>query len=127
MPADETGSGTVSALLGMTIVLVLLFFAAHLLLGLYATSMVTAVAWDAARMAAGEQGSIEEAEIHARSLLGGRGGDVSFTWDSDGEFVSLTVRAANPRLLWSGVMRAAGVEETERTVTVRREQFRGQP
>lgn len=127
MHADETGTGVISSLLGMTIVLVLLFFAAHLLLGLYATSVVTAVTWDAARMAAGEQGSPESAEAYARDLLGNRAKDVSFAWGGDTESVTLTVRATNPRLLWPGLMSGIGVEEVERTVTVRMEQFRDGP
>jgi Flp pilus assembly protein TadG len=124
MHGEERGTGAVSALLGVTIVFVLLFFSAHLLLGLYSTSIVTAVTWDAARMAAGEQGSVERAERYARDLLGERAGEIDFAWAGDGDSLTLTVRADNPRLLWPALMSAVGAEEIERTVNVRVEEFR---
>lgn len=107
----------------MTVFLALLFFAVHLLLNLYATSVVTAVAWDAVRLAAGEGGDTQQAEAHARGLLGERAEDVEFAWGADDGAVTLTVTADNPDLLWPGLMSAVGVERIERTVTARREEL----
>ncbi len=101
--------------------LVLLFFAVHLLIGLYLTSVVTAVTWDAARIAAGEQGDTASAEAHALELLDGYTSDVEFDWGGSPDSVTLTVSATNPNLLWPGLMSAVGVEDIERTVTVRAE------
>lgn len=116
-----------STLAGIAVFLALLFFATHLLLNLYATSVVTAVAWDAVRMAAGSGGDVGQAEGHARDLLGDRADDVTFQWGATADAVTLTVSAENPNLLWPGLMSAVGVEEIERTVTVRAEDFRAGP
>jgi len=110
-------------LFGVTVFLVLLFTAVHLLLGLYATSVVTAVTWDAARIAAGSGGDTANAEAQARELLGERAARTTFAWDTGGEAVRLTVTSQNAELLWPGFTRALGVERVERTVTVRRETF----
>jgi hypothetical protein len=123
----ESGTGLVSTLAGIAVFLALLFFAVHLLLNLYATSLVTAVAWDAVRIAAGESGTTAAAEAHARGLLGERADDVAFRWGATDDAVTLTVSASNPNLLWPGLMSAVGVEEIERTVTVRAEDFRATP
>ena len=96
----------------------------HLLLGLHATSVVTAVTWDAARIAAESGGDLVAAEDHARSLLGGRSAATTFVWAERGDAVTLTVRSDNPDLFWPGLMGALGTERIERTVTVRREGFR---
>ena len=63
----------VSALAGTTAFLVLLLFATQLLFNLYATSVVTAAAFDAARVVAGADGGpdrITGAEAQARRMLG---------------------------------------------------------
>lgn len=98
----------------------------HLLLGLYATSVVTAVTWDAARIAAGSAGGDRSgAEAHARDLLGERAATTAFHWADTGESVTLTVTSRNADLLWPGLLEAIGVEQIQRTVTVRREAFDG--
>lgn len=74
------------------------------------------------RIAAGSGGDTAEAEAHARALLGER--PVDFEWGATADSVTLTVSASNPNLLWPGLMSAVGVEEIERTVTVRAEDFR---
>ena len=56
----------------MTVFLTLLLFAVHLVLNLYATSVVTAVAFDAARVVAGSEGGRAAevvAEREARAVL----------------------------------------------------------
>jgi hypothetical protein len=115
--------GLVSTLAGVTVFLALLFLAVHLLLNLFLTSVVTAVTWDAARLAAGNRGDVASAEAHARALLGERAESVSFAWGASAGAVTLTVRARGPDLLWPGLMEAVGVEEVSRTVTVRAEEF----
>jgi len=96
----------------------------HLLIGLHLTSVVTAVTWDAARLAAGEQGDRVQAQAHAEQLLDGYTEDLRLVWGpADQGSVTLTVTATNPNLLWPGLMEEVGVEQIERTVTVRAEDF----
>lgn len=108
----------------MTVFLTLLLFAVQLALNLYATSAVSAVAWDAAREVA-HDGQPERAEQRARSILDRfeeRGGRLSFDWDLDrDDVVVLRVVAERPPLL---ARVRFPFQRIERTVTVRWERFR---
>lgn len=130
----EAGSGVLGTLVGVTVFLTLLLFAVHLVLNLYGTSVVTAAAFDAARLRAGDDGravSESEAERHALQLLGGyeRDGRLQLSWsypDTDGDgapdVVALRVVAAHPTDL---VRRARfPFQHLDRTVTVRLERVR---
>lgn len=123
----ERGSGPISTVAGVTVFLALLFVAVQLLTNLYATSVVTAVAFDAARVVAGaEAGGQPEAaaraEADARRLLGRYSDRVSFDWQVDGDVVALRVRAYNPRLVLPALPGALGFDDVDRTVRVRLEQ-----
>lgn len=107
----------------------------QLLVGLYATSVVTSAAFEGARRvasgrvdhtdAAAVAAAQRDAERAMRDLLGRYGDRVTFDWSaSTPEAVSLRVRARNPRLLLGGLPGTLGVDEIDRTVTVRREQPR---
>jgi hypothetical protein len=116
------------SIVGVTVFMVLLLFAVQLVLNLSAASAVTGVAFDAARVVAGEAGgddAVGVAEAHARSVLGRfeqHGGQLSFSWDlSSPDTVRLTVRATRPSLLADVPF---PFERVERTVTVRRERPR---
>ena len=94
---------------------------------LYATSAVTAAAFDGARLAAASDSGMGEEEVttHVRSVLGRFGSDrvaVSFTPDSDD--IVLTVRAQNPSFLPVAVRRPLRMDRIERTVRVRIERAR---
>ena len=131
---DERGTGVVSTLVGATAFLTMLLFATQLVLNLYATSTVTAAAFDGARIVAGSQGgeSAEaEAEAHVRSLLSrySAAGRLELSWayrDTDAvpgaDVVALTVDADHPTRLLR-VMRLP-FQHVRRTVTVRIESFR---
>jgi hypothetical protein len=54
--AAETGTGLLSAVVGVGAFLTLMLFAVHLVLNLYATSVLSAVAFDAARVVSGSDG-----------------------------------------------------------------------
>jgi len=130
---DEAGVGLVSTLAGVGAFLALLLFAVHLVLNLYATSVVNAVTFDAARVVSGSSGGRAAevaAEGKARALLGRYDdeGDLAFTWrypstdgDAEPDSVELHVVATHPTRLspidlpWS---------EVDRTVTVRLERLR---
>ena len=131
-PESERGVGLIGTLAGTTAFLVLLLFAAQLLLNLYAVSTVTAAAFDAARVVAGEDGGPPaelEAERQARQLLGRVGEEATFTWsyvDTDGrpgpEHVALRVQADSPSRLLPHV--PLPFQQVDRTVTVRMERPR---
>jgi len=124
----DRGSGIVSTLFGITVFLVLLFFAVQLLTNLYATSVVTSATYDAARRAATHGhvptlAELDEAETHARSLLGAYGARASFDWSgSDADVVRLHVAVTNPRFV--PLVPLVGFDEIDRTVSVRIEEPR---
>ncbi|MGI9120640.1 MAG: hypothetical protein ACR2G7_11070 [Acidimicrobiales bacterium] len=123
-----------SSLVGVTIFLVLLLFAVHLVLNLYGSSVVTAAAFDAARLRAGDGGTTvteAEAEAQALQLLAGyrRGGRLQMTWsypdtdgDAEADVVALRVVADHPTNLVAGVR--VPFQRVDRTVTVRIERLR---
>jgi hypothetical protein len=127
---SETGSGMVASVVGVTAFLVLLLFAVQLALNLYATSTLTAAAFDAARIVAGAEGgpvAEADAEAHLRELLGAQ--SVSMAWeyrDTDGELgvdvVALTVEAEHATRLLQ--IMPIPYQHVVRTVTVRLESFR---
>jgi len=125
---SEEGTGFLGSVVGVTVFLVLLLFAVQLVLNLYATSVVTGAAYEAARVVAGEAGgdaAVPEAEAHVRALLGrfaDHGGRLELSWDlSSADVVRLTVMAWRPSLLTHVPF---PFERVERTVTVRRERVR---
>lgn len=100
----DEGAGVVSTFIGASIFLVFLLFAAQLLLGLYTTSVVTAVAYDAAKTAAGADAlggpdARGRAVDDARRQLGALGEDARFDWAEDDDAVRLTVRVRRPPVL----------------------------
>lgn len=132
--SSEAGTGLIGSIVGVTVFLVLLLFAVHLVLNLYGTSVVTAAAFDAARLRAGGAGaavSEAEAERQVLELLGsyGDGGRLQLSWsypdtDSDGEadVVALRVVATHPTDLLAGVR--FPFQHIDRTISVRMERFR---
>lgn len=124
--AGDAGTGLLTLAGGLVVFLVFLLFATQLLVGLYARSVVTAVATDAAQRAATEPATpIELIERDARATLGRAGKAASFSWrhlDGDGDgapdTVALTVVVPTPQLLPAWVS-AAPLERLERTAHAR--------
>lgn len=131
-PANrDRGAGLLSTSFGILFFLGFLFFAVQLLFNLYATSVVTSVAYDAARSVAtsghpATQADLDAAEARAKQELGGYASNVSFEWDaySNPDVVKLRVIATNPRFLGPAIDVFVGFDEIDRTVEVRVEQFR---
>jgi Flp pilus assembly protein TadG len=111
----------------VVVILLCLLFAAQVLIGLYARSVLTAAAFDAARSVAGagatsDPGAVARAEDAARSRLGGFGRQVVFVWREIGpDRVVLEVRARTPAFL---PVRLETTSVIDRTVIVRVERFR---
>ena len=119
--ADDDGVGLVSTLFGVAMVLGFLLLASHVLVHLYARSAVAAAAYDAARMASGSEGvSAAAASAHGLSVLGGFADRVhTFDVSVGADEVRVHVTADSPALLPATFGRVLGIDEIDRTVTVR--------
>ena len=130
----EAGTGLLGSIVGVTVFLIVLLFAVHLILNLYGTSVVTAAAFDGARLRAGGGGlevSEADAELQVLELLGGYRADgrLVLSWsypDTDGDglpdVVALRVVAEHPSDLSGAV--DVPFQRVDRTVTVRIERLR---
>ncbi|HUP70268.1 MAG TPA: hypothetical protein VM142_10695 [Acidimicrobiales bacterium] len=118
----------ISSMVGVLVFLLLLLFAVQVLYGLYATSVVTAVTYDAAKSVAGSDGGDEamaEAQRRATGQLGRYGDEVSFDWAlSDDDAVRLTVRARRPSFFPRELVGDSFLGQIVRTVRVRVEKVR---
>ena len=124
---DEAGTGLIATVAGVFVFLVLLLLATQVLFDLYATSTVTAVAYDAARIVAGADGgpeAVSDAEAGARRQLGRYADGAVFSWQRDADAVRLHVTVRNPSLLPPAFKRALGIDVVDRTVRVRTERVR---
>jgi hypothetical protein len=120
----DRGAGLLSTSFGVLFFVGFLFFAVQLSFNLYATSVVTSTAYDAARTIATSsaratpptQGELDAVVATARQRLGSYGRDAQFEWDlADSSIVRLHVHVENTRL----VVPAIGFDEIDRTVVVR--------
>jgi hypothetical protein len=125
---SERGSGPISTWIGFLVFLGMLLFAVQALLNLYATSVVTSVAYDAARQVAGSDGgadAIAGAEDQARQLLGRFGQEVAFDWSATtGDDVVLRVQGTVPSVLLPPRRGPLPFGSIDRTVRLRVERFR---
>jgi hypothetical protein len=130
----DAGTGLISSVAGIVVFLAFLFFAVQLLYNLYATSVVTATAYDSARDVAARnvdhddpaavRSAQRQAERELHQRLGRYADRVDVDWSaSDATTVRLHVSARNPDLLFhsAGLL---GFDRIDRTVTVRIEQVR---
>jgi hypothetical protein len=126
---SEAGSGVLGTTFGVAVVVTLLMFAAHVLLGLWITSTVTAAAHDAALDVAlsGATGARRaELEQHAiaraRQSLGRYGARVRLEFEPTGpDEVVLHVTAPEVRLLPPPAARAVGLGGLDRRIVVQTE------
>jgi hypothetical protein len=121
----DRGTAYIGTLVGSTIFLLFLLLAVQTMVHLFATSTVTAVAYDAAQAVATAPGhQIEEiplAEAEARQKLGGLGRRAAFDWEeADGQQVVLEVTVRSPGFLPF----ASPLLQIDRRVVVRTERFR---
>lgn len=110
----------------MFVFLLFLLLAVQVIVHLYATSALTAAAFDGARLVAAPASAIDEAaaETHLRSVLGRYGSRLEVTFTPDPDDVVLTVRAPSPSVLPAPLRRPLGMDSIERTVRVRIERVR---
>lgn len=115
----------IGTLVGFVIFVLLLLFAAQVMVRMYATSALTSAATRAAETVAESPDpllSVATAEDEARARLGTFGArDTSFSWEEvDSQQVVLHVRGRSPEFL----PLVPGWQDIARTVTVRTERFR---
>jgi Flp pilus assembly protein TadG len=114
-------------LCGVLVFLILLLFATQVLVGLYARSVMTSAAFDAARTVAGGQSAgqpdaVAGAEATARARMGSFGTHVVFDWrEVSVDRVVLEVHANPPVFL---PLHLSPLGPIDRTVIVRTERFR---
>ncbi|MGH8902817.1 MAG: hypothetical protein ACRDYA_14370 [Egibacteraceae bacterium] len=110
--------------------LMFLLLGAHVLIHLYASSVVTANAFDAVRIVSGsasEQdlaGAAATAEGEARARMGEFADQVTFSWDLGVDEVELMVQADTPDLLPAQFAQLIGMDVFQRTIRLRVERFR---
>lgn len=126
---DERGAGLFPTVAGVAVFLTLLLLAVQVVFDLYATSAVTASAYDAARVVAGadsrhRDAAAADAADAARRSLGRYGRRVQFTWSMSGDEVVLRVVADNPGFLPTGLRRPLHTDRVDRTIRVRVERAR---
>ena len=122
---DDAGAGLIATTTGVLVFLVLLLLAVQVTYHLYATSMVTAAAFDGARLAAGAASTDDAvARDHVLDLLGtyGRERVEALELRRQDGVVTLRVVAQNPGFLPTGLRRPMGLDRVDRTVRVRVEQ-----
>lgn len=126
----QRGSGVFGTTFGLFVFLLMLLVAVNVIYALYARSMVTNAAFDAARdvagyAAAGDRDTArasEDAEFHARIGLGDA---ARLEWSADDpDVVVLRVVAVTPSLVPRALRDIFGVGATDRQVRVRVERER---
>jgi hypothetical protein len=124
----ERGTGLVASIAGVTVFLAFLTVGVQVLVDLYQTSVVTAVGYDVARSVATRPDQpLEPASARVRELLGGVGDEAELTWDVDDAagVVRLHLVVPTRRFLLPIVAGPLGIDEVDRTITVRMERTQG--
>lgn len=125
MRRGDDGVGLIGSIAGITVVLAVVAFATQIAFSLYATSAISAVAYDAARVVAGSDGGDPgAAEADARDAMGTYSERVRMDWSVGTGAVVLRVRAEHPSFLPASVRRTLRVSTMDRTIRVRREAVR---
>lgn len=127
--SDERGTGLIASVAGVTVFLALLTVAVQVLVDLYQTSVVTAAGYDVARSVASDADQppsapeLLAAEARLRDLLGGVGDDAEVSWDVGGGVIRLHLVVPTRRFLLPVVAGPLGLDEVDRTITVRAEEL----
>ena len=130
---EDRGAGTTGTSVGVVVFLLLMLAAVQILFDLYASTMVTAAAYDAAR----EVASVDVADDRCRSVDGaeqrfvealgnyGRRGHASLTWTCTADdVVRVRVVADHPTVLPRRLAGLLSLGHLDRTIEVRAETAR---
>lgn len=127
--SGERGSGVFGTASGLLVFLLLLLGAVHVITGLYARSMVTNAAHDAAREVAVHTVALERdaARAAADERFAARvdADRAHLVWaPDDADVVTVRVVASSPSLLPAGLRDIFGIGDTDREIRVRVERER---
>jgi len=131
--SPERGAGVIGTAAGFLVFLLLMFTAVQILFNLYATSMVTAAAHDAAREVAGFRAADDrcaatiEAEADFTERLGGYGdaGYARLQWTcTNPDVIRVRVTASHPSILPRRLSGLLSLSALDRTIEVRIERAR---
>lgn len=131
--STDRGSGLLGTVAGFLVFLLLMFAATQVLFDLYATSMVTSAAHDAARVVAGFDNADDRCGATVigdrvfRDALGAYGNETTaaLTWTcNDPDNVRVRVVADHPTMLPQLLVGLTGLGHVDRTIVVRAEQLR---
>ena len=129
----DRGAGLFGMMMALTVFLMLLMTAVQVLFNLYATTVVTGAAFDAARLVAGYDSGADRcaaavgAESRFWEALGGyrRNGSAELTWTCDrDDIVRLAVRAEHPTILPASLADLTGLGQMNRVIELRVEEVR---
>jgi Flp pilus assembly protein TadG len=118
---DERGTGVVGTAFGAAVFIAFLLLATHTLLSLYASSVVSSTAWDAARMAA-DSDDTASAKANAQTRLHGFK-NASVVIDKTTTDVSVRIQADRPMFLPRGLANSSGLGRIDKTVHARVENW----
>ncbi len=127
---DERGAGLLGTSFGFLVFLLLMFAAVQIMFNLYATTMVTSAAHEAAMTVAGFDAaadrcaSVPAAEAAFAASLGeyGRAGNAVLAWNCvDPDRVTVVVTADHPNILPPAVAGIFGLSHLRKTISVRTE------
>ena len=130
---DDQGTGLFGMIMGFTVFLLLLVASVQILFNLYATTVVSSAAVDAARIVAGYDSAgsrcatTAEAEAAFWQALGdyNQRGSATLTWVcNDSETVSLAVVADHPTILPQQLRGLTGLGRFDRVIEIRVEDMR---
>ena len=126
----DRGAAMVGTTAGVLVFLLLLFAAVQILFNLYATSMVTSAAHEAARHVAGYASATDRCAAVGDAEAGfvdalGEYGNATLTWDCAGpDVVSVRIVAEHPTVLPARMAGLVDLARMDRTIVVRIEEFR---
>ena len=124
---DDDGSSAITSVFGVLIFLGFLMLATQVLVHLYATSTVSAIAFDTARRAAAEGADCDstDAASSVRRALGDYGQRIDDpVCARDGDQTVVTVSGPTPARLADAFGGGLGLDRIERTARVRTEDVR---
>lgn len=129
----DRGAAVIGTTAGFVVFLLLLFVAVQILFNLYATSMVTSAAHEAARSVAGfgspadRCAAVAAADARFEEALGdyGDAGQVTLVWNCvDPDVITLRVIADHPTVLPPRLAGLLDLGRLDRTIAIRVETFR---
>jgi hypothetical protein len=117
---DSSGSSPVTAAVGLAMLLGFLLLSSQALVHLHASSVVGAIAFDAARTGSADGAGCQDAIAQVAERLSDLP-DLAIDCQDDGSMTRVAVRVASPARAIGGLL---GVRQVDRAVAMRSERLR---